>query len=68
MGLTPVFAGDDTTDEDGFRSVNDMGGISVKVGSGPSLARWRLQDTRSVLDWLKGYLRARERERRKTRP
>ena len=65
-GLTPVFAGDDTTDEDGFRSVNDMGGISVKVGSGPSLARWRLQDTRTVLDWLKGYLR--ERGRRKTRP
>lgn len=51
-GRTPVFVGDDVTDEDGFRAVNALGGISVKVNSGPSSARYRLPDTGAVIDWL----------------
>ncbi len=49
----PVMIGDDTTDEDGFRAVNRMGGISVKVGEGPTLARNRLRSVSNVLNWLK---------------
>jgi len=51
-GKTPVFIGDDATDEDGFRVVNALGGISVKVDSGASCASYRLADTGAVLDWL----------------
>lgn len=49
---TPVFVGDDVTDEDGFRVVNELGGVSVKVDSGPSCARFRLPGTGAVIDWL----------------
>jgi len=51
-GRTPVFVGDDVTDEDGFRVVNDLGGVSVKVDSGPTRANHRLGDTEAVLGWL----------------
>jgi len=51
-GRTPVFVGDDVTDEDGFRVVNELGGVSVKVDAGPSCASFRLPDTKAVLDWI----------------
>lgn len=51
-GRTPVFVGDDVTDEAGFRAVNALGGLSVKVGDAPTLARWRLGNVADVLDWL----------------
>ena len=49
---TPVFLGDDTTDERGFAMVNHLGGHSVKVGPGPTAARWRLRDVAAVRAWL----------------
>jgi len=52
VGRTPVFIGDDVTDEDGFRVVNALGGVSVKVNAGPSQASFRLADTTAVIDWL----------------
>lgn len=58
-GRTPVFAGDDVTDEDGFAAVNRLGGISVKVGAGQSEASWRVPDVASLHDWLATVGRAR---------
>jgi trehalose 6-phosphate phosphatase len=52
VGRTPVFIGDDVTDEAGFRIVNELGGISVKVDAGPSVASYRLPNIGAVLDWL----------------
>lgn len=51
-GRMPVFIGDDATDEYGFATVNRLGGYSIKVGKGRTVARWRLRDVRAVQDWL----------------
>jgi trehalose 6-phosphate phosphatase len=49
----PVFAGDDLTDEAGFRVVNAHGGTSVLVGDRPgSAAGFGLRDPADVRDWL----------------
>jgi len=55
-GRVPVFLGDDATDEYGFRSINRLGGHSVKVGEGPSAARWRLENPAAARAWLQGWL------------
>jgi trehalose 6-phosphate phosphatase len=51
-GTRPVFVGDDLTDEAGFAEAERHGGMSIKVGPGPSTARWRLPDATAVRDWL----------------
>lgn len=52
-GRTPVFVGDDLTDEFGFAAANALGGWSVLVGDRrPSQAHYALPDTRAVHAWL----------------
>ena len=51
-GRTPVFVGDDSTDEHAFVTVNGLRGHSVKVGPGRTAARGRLRDVRAVRAWL----------------
>jgi len=51
-GRLPVFLGDDVSDEPAFATVEARGGISVKVGPGPTSARWRLSGVEAVRQWL----------------
>ena len=55
-GRTPVFVGDDLTDEFGFAMINRVGGHSVKVGEGESAARWRSPDSAAVRAWLTAFV------------
>lgn len=41
-GRTPVFIGDDITDEAGFATVNALGGLSIRIGAGETCAGRRL--------------------------
>jgi trehalose 6-phosphate phosphatase len=61
-GRRPVFAGDDTTDEDGFAAVNALGGLSIKVTGPPSgerhgpvatAAQYSVADVAALHAWLK---------------
>ena len=65
-GRLPVFVGDDLTDEYGFVAAMHLGGWAVKVGRGPTRARYRLRDVAAVRAWLgaaspPGELQPRER-------
>lgn len=55
----PIFVGDDVTDEDGFRTVQTMGGLGIIVGDRrPTLAKAALSDIASVWAWLEAALPA----------
>lgn len=51
-GRMPVFIGDDATDEHGFERLNQMTGLSVKVGAGSTAAKYRLPNVAAVRAWL----------------
>jgi trehalose 6-phosphate phosphatase len=49
-GRVPVYIGDDLTDEHAFAAVNALGGVTIKVGEGETLAQYRAA-REDVLDW-----------------
>ena len=51
-GRIPVFIGDDRGDEPAFEAVNQRRGISIRVGAGPSAARYRFETPDEVRAWL----------------
>jgi trehalose 6-phosphate phosphatase len=57
-GRTPVFIGDDSTDEAGFAAVQDLGGQGIKVGAGPSVAQHRCPNPSALRSWLAQALSA----------
>jgi trehalose 6-phosphate phosphatase len=53
-GRTPVFVGDDPTDEVGFQAVNEMGGHSIRVGNlEKTAAQYRFSSVSTVVAWLR---------------
>jgi trehalose 6-phosphate phosphatase len=53
IGRRPVFAGDDVTDEAGFATINERGGVSVRIGHGQATAAaFGYRDVAAVQTWL----------------
>lgn len=53
-GRTPVFVGDDPTDEVGFQAVNEMGGHSIRVGKlEETAAQYCFSSVSTVVAWLR---------------
>jgi trehalose 6-phosphate phosphatase len=52
-GRLPVFIGDDVTDESGFAVINEIGGMSIRVGDAThSSAKWQLRNVAALRAWL----------------
>ena len=51
-GRTPVFAGDDHTDEPAMRQAQALGGFAIKIGEGDTAADHRLPDPAALAEWL----------------
>jgi trehalose 6-phosphate phosphatase len=58
-GRTPVFIGDDITDEVGFSTVQRLGGLGIKVGEGATVAWRRLPDPAALRQELEAAAAAR---------
>lgn len=54
---TPVYLGDDVTDEDAFGALEDAEkALTIKVGDGETKARYRLSGPDAVIDYLRQYI------------
>jgi trehalose 6-phosphate phosphatase len=52
-GATPVFVGDDATDEQGFRAAQALGGAGVRVGAQrATAAMFCVRGVEAALAWL----------------
>jgi trehalose 6-phosphate phosphatase len=58
-GRTPVFIGDDVTDEVGFSTVQRLGGLGIKVGEGATAAWRRVPDPTALRKELEAAVAAR---------
>jgi trehalose 6-phosphate phosphatase len=58
-GRTPVFIGDDITDEVGFSTVQRLGGLGIKVGEGTTVAWRRVPDPTTLRRELEAAVAAR---------
>jgi trehalose 6-phosphate phosphatase len=57
-GFTPIFVGDDLTDEDGFRAARRLGGYGIIAGARrPSDASFALGGVEAVRAWLAAAVR-----------
>lgn len=56
---TPLYIGDDVTDEDAFRALDDDA-VTIKVGEGETGARYRLAGVEDVATYLKRYVASSE--------
>ena len=57
-GRAPIYAGDDATDEPAFVTVNARNGVSVKIGEGSTVARFRAANILELRNWLDGLMAA----------
>ncbi|TIO53359.1 MAG: trehalose-phosphatase [Mesorhizobium sp.] len=63
-GRRPVFLGDDTSDENGFETVNAAGGISIRVKpQGETAARFAIADVASAIAWLEANFGTKQTDR-----
>jgi trehalose 6-phosphate phosphatase len=54
---SPIYLGDDVTDEDAFAALESIGGaITIRVGSGDTRAKYRLDGPDEVVAYLQQYL------------
>ncbi len=53
-GREPIAVGDDVTDEEMFAVVNELGGMTIRVGppDRPTKARYRIETPEAVRNWL----------------
>lgn len=55
-GTTPIFAGDDLTDEPALELMADYGGAAIKIGNADTVAPCRLLEPATLVDLLHGWL------------
>jgi trehalose 6-phosphate phosphatase len=55
-GTTPIFAGDDLTDEPALQLVQDRGGLAIKIGQAETVANLRLPDPQTLIQTLEDWL------------
>ncbi|MCK0168392.1 trehalose-phosphatase [Jannaschia sp. S6380] len=55
-GKTPVYAGDDLTDEPALELAQDRGGVAIKVGPAETVACHRLEHPADLIRFLGGWL------------